>query len=595
MTGGNEVFHVDLRGVVDLLSHHLYSSPRVYLRELVQNAVDAITARREIDPDAPGHIRIVPADVSDDGRLHLHDTGIGLDEHGVRTALATIGASTKRDALGMARESFLGRFGIGLLSCFLVTDEIEVHTQVAGAATSVLWRGRDDGSFTLETRPALPEPGTHVALAPRGSARTLLVCDTVLTLARSYAGHLQVQLTVQTPDGPVPAAGEAFPWEQSTATTHTRSWAERTLGLSPLDVIPLADPATGLRGVALVLPTASATTPLARVHAKRMLVTDGERDLLPQWATFARAVVNVDGLELTASRESLREDETLQGVRERLGAQLRTWLLRMAATDTERAHTFFRVHHLGAKAMAATDDAMLEVVAQLLPYESTTGDTTLADFAAAHRVISYVDDVEQYRQVEVVATAQNIPVLNAGYAYDAEILARYADLTDGLETRRMAPEELAAHVDRLDAHEEAAYERLLDIARLALARSGAEPVVRRFAPAGLQAMLLLGSAAARERDRRAVADLATGPWGAALEAVGQATPPAGPAFVLNAANDTVARLAASRDTDLQRLAVEALYAQALLAGRHPRTPFDTALLARALPALIERATTEGHR
>ncbi|MBM6403610.1 HSP90 family protein [Phycicoccus sp. CSK15P-2] len=588
MTGANQSFHVDLRGVVDLLSHHLYSSPRVYLRELVQNAVDAIAARREEDPTAPGAVRIVPADVSPDGRLHVVDTGVGLDEHGVRTALATIGASTKRDALGMARESFLGRFGIGLLSCFLVTDEIEVVTRAAGSGEGLRWRGRDDGAYTLEAH-GRDERGTDVALAPRGSAAELLRTASVLRLARTYARHLEVDLVVETADGPVPVAGERFPWEGEgpTALRGTPAWCEQVLGFTPLDVVALADPASGLRGLAFVLPSASAGRPTARVHARRMLVSEAEPDLLPPWATFVRAVVDVDGLDLTASRESLRDDDSLAATRDHLGEQLRTWLVRIAATDRQRADRFFAVHHLGAKAMAATDDAMLDVVASVLPWETTLGTMTLAEFAAQHRVIPYVDSVEHYRQVSTVATAQGVPVLNAGYAYDSAIVERYVAVTPGAESRRMPPEELTAHVERLDADDESAFAALLDIARSVLARSDAEPVVRRFRPESMQSVLLVGDSATRERDRHTVADAADGPWAVALEAL-TSPHPSGPSFVLNAGNDSVRRLAESRDAELQRLAVEALYAQALLAGRHPQTPFDSALVARALPALIDR-------
>lgn len=103
MSVARDSFQVDLRGMVDLLSHHLYSSPRVYLRELVQNSADAITARAAVEPDCPRRIEIVPADVADDGFLHIHDTGIGLDAESIRSVLATIGASTKRDELGFAR------------------------------------------------------------------------------------------------------------------------------------------------------------------------------------------------------------------------------------------------------------------------------------------------------------------------------------------------------------------------------------------------------------------------------------------------------------------------------------------------------------
>ena len=72
MSVARDSFQVDLRGMVDLLSHHLYSSPRVYLRELVQNSADAITARAAVEPDCPRRIEIVPADVADDGCLHIH-------------------------------------------------------------------------------------------------------------------------------------------------------------------------------------------------------------------------------------------------------------------------------------------------------------------------------------------------------------------------------------------------------------------------------------------------------------------------------------------------------------------------------------------
>lgn len=163
-------FQVDLRGLVDLLSHHLYSSPRVYLRELLQNAVDAITARRAEQPDAPALVRLY----ADDGRLRGEDSGIGLTETDVHSLLATIGRSSKRDGaegLASARAGFLGRFGIGLLACFVVAAEIRVVSRSARtpAAPPVEWCARDDGSYTVRTLPddARTEPGTTVHLTAR--------------------------------------------------------------------------------------------------------------------------------------------------------------------------------------------------------------------------------------------------------------------------------------------------------------------------------------------------------------------------------------------------------------------------------------------
>src|SRR5689334_10960349 len=90
---GDYSFQVDLRGIVDLLSHHLYSSPRVYIRELLQNAVDAVTARRQRDALAPTSIRLIV----DETGLRITDHGIGLTERDVHRFLATIGHSSKRD------------------------------------------------------------------------------------------------------------------------------------------------------------------------------------------------------------------------------------------------------------------------------------------------------------------------------------------------------------------------------------------------------------------------------------------------------------------------------------------------------------------
>jgi molecular chaperone HtpG len=97
-------FQVDLRGLVDLLSQHLYSSPRVYIRELLQNAVDATTARRLRDPAAASAIRIAV----DGAQLSVADSGIGLTEADAHQFLATIGNSSKRDDLAGARREFLG-------------------------------------------------------------------------------------------------------------------------------------------------------------------------------------------------------------------------------------------------------------------------------------------------------------------------------------------------------------------------------------------------------------------------------------------------------------------------------------------------------
>jgi len=150
MTAGDRHrFQVDLRGIVDILSHHLYGSPTVYVRELLQNAVDAVTARRRFgDVFAPSIV--LEVSVSRGGgrtSLSVTDNGIGLTPGEVEEFLATIGRSSKVDELAQLRGDFLGQFGIGILACFVVSDEIVVVTQSSRPnEPAVEWRGRPDGT-----------------------------------------------------------------------------------------------------------------------------------------------------------------------------------------------------------------------------------------------------------------------------------------------------------------------------------------------------------------------------------------------------------------------------------------------------------------
>ncbi|MFC6931831.1 HSP90 family protein [Actinomadura yumaensis] len=302
-------FQVDLRGVVDLLSRHLYASPRVYLRELLQNAVDAITARGA----GPGRVTVETGG----GMLRVSDDGIGLTADEVHTLLATIGRSSKRDELGFARHDFLGQFGIGLLSAFLVADEIEVVTRSARGGDAVRWTGLSGGSYRVEPAER-DEPGTTVTLHARRGAAELLSPPVVADLARAYGSLLPVELTV---DG-VPITGDGPPWRAPHPDPARRrraleEYCEELYGFTPYDVIDLDVPEAGLTGVAFVLPQAVPPTARAahRVYLKRMLLAEGVEGLLPDWAFFARCVVDAGELRPTASREALYEDELLESVR----------------------------------------------------------------------------------------------------------------------------------------------------------------------------------------------------------------------------------------------------------------------------------------
>lgn len=223
---GNEKFQVDLHGVVDLLSNHLYSSPRVYLRELLQNAVDAITARRAHDAEAPGRIDVQV----DDRRISVSDSGIGLKPGQVTELLATIGRSSKRDEIGFARTEFLGQFGIGLLSAFMVAEEIEVVTRPAEGPTT-LWIGTADGSYSLRETSPRGEVGTTVTLTARRGAEQWYKPATVIELIRLFGALLPLEIKV---NGEQVTDGRA-PWEATGTTQRAElvGYAQDKLGFTP--------------------------------------------------------------------------------------------------------------------------------------------------------------------------------------------------------------------------------------------------------------------------------------------------------------------------------------------------------------------------
>ncbi|MFI9101889.1 HSP90 family protein [Streptomyces fildesensis] len=584
-------FQVDLRGLVDLLSHHLYSSPKVYLRELLQNAVDAITARRAEQPDAPARVRLYAGE----GRLQVEDSGIGLTENDVHTLLATIGRSSKRDGLESARAEFLGQFGIGLLACFVVAEEIRVVSRSARTpdAPPVEWTARDDGSYTVRTLPpdARTEPGTTVYLSARPGAAEWLEPARVTALARDFGSLLPYDVRV----GDEPVTDLPAVWERPHSSPAARRIAlarhcHEQFGFTPLDAIDLEVPLAGVRGVAYVLPEAVSPARRAghRVHLKGMLLTERADDLLPDWAFFVRCVIDTDSLRPTASRESLYADETLAAVRDALGGRIREWLTALAAGDPERLGQFLSVHHLGVKSLARHDPEMLGIMLPWLPFETTDGRLSLEEFARRHPVVHFTRTVEEYRQVAPIASAQGIGVVNGGYTYDADLVELLPRVRPGTAVAELDADTVTAHLDAVDPAEELALAGFLTAARTRLDALGCDVVLRTFHPLTVPALHLDDRAARFERARAEEETQADGLWAGILGSLRGSAPRA--RLVLNHHNPLVRRISALDDPELAGTATEALYGQALMLAQRPLRPADSALINRAFLDLLQWAT-----
>ena len=587
-------FQVDLRGLVDLLSHHLYSSPKVYLRELLQNAVDAITARRAEEPGAPARVRLF----AEGGRLRVEDSGIGLTESDVHSLLATIGRSSKRagaDGIASARADFLGQFGIGLLACFVVAAEIRVVSRSARTpdAPPVEWSARDDGSYTVRTLPdsARPEPGTTVHLTARPGSGDWLTEERVLALARDFGSLLPYDVRV----GDTAVTDLPSPWDRAYPGPAARRVAlarhcHELFGFTPLDSLDLNVPLAGIRGVAYVLPQAVSPAQRSghRVHLKGMLLTDRADELLPDWAFFVRCVIDTDSLRPTASRESLYADETLAAVREALGARIREWLTGLAAGDPDRLAQFLSVHHLGVKSLARHDGEMLRTMLPWLPFETTDGSLSLEEFARRHPVVHFTRTVEEYRQVAPIASAQGIGVVNGGYTYDTELVEKLPSVRPGTVVAELDADTVTAHLDTVDPDAELALAGFLAAARAKLDPLGCDVALRAFHPLTVPALHLDDRAARHERSRAEAEEQADDLWAGILGSLRGSAPRA--RLVLNHLNPLIRRISSLDDRELAGTATEALYGQALLMAQRPLRPADSALLNRAFVGLLEWAT-----
>lgn len=169
-------------------------------------------------------------------------------------------------------------FGIGLLACFVVADEITVLSRFAAdpSAPAVEWRDHSDGGYTIRTLPAsaVPEPGTTVRLTPRAANAEWTSPEQVVALARHYGGLLRHEVTVVGPRGETHRVNEQPPWEQTHRSPLTRreamtAYCRDLFDFTPLDTIELDLPAAGLRGVAYVLPTAVSPESTATCRAPK--------------------------------------------------------------------------------------------------------------------------------------------------------------------------------------------------------------------------------------------------------------------------------------------------------------------------------------
>lgn len=587
-------FQINLHGIIKLLSEHLYSGPQVYIRELIQNAVDALRARGKREPGHSGNIEIELRRGAD-GRpgLMIQDNGIGLTEAEVHQFLSVIGKTSKTAELFEQRDDFIGQFGIGLLSCFLVAERICVVTRsMQGDAAAVRWQGLPNGTYTIEEEAGQMAPGTVVILECKAGAEAYFEPDFVLRTARDYAGLLDYPIQLRAGERYTRINPLAPPWREEAeqpAKAALLEFGREQFGTTFLDATPLRSAAGQVAGIAYVLPFAPRTVAKGshRVYLKNMLLADNVDNLLPDWAFFVRCIVNANDLRPTASRESFYEDAQLHETRAALGVCLRDYLKELAQSDPKRLQEIIGIHFLAMKALAVEDEEFYRIIIDFLPFETTMGRITLGEYKRHNRVLRFVPVLDQYRQVAQVAAAQSMWLINAGYVYDADLLAMHEQVFPGCRAEAVDVGALTHEFTELSADERKAAFRFLNAADRALTEYSCDAQVKKFLPEQLPALFILDQGASFVRSVEQSKEVSDAVWGGVLERLAESTGQTQASVCFNYNNPLIQKLVKLEDEKLLGKCATLLYVQALLLGHHPLNAKEMQLLNTGLLDLIE--------
>lgn len=584
-------FKVNLKGMIELLSDHLYSTPHVYIRELLQNAVDAITARQKVEPEFKGKIGIEVFSSSPKPTLYIEDNGIGLTLEEVHQFLSSIGHSSKR---GEHEEDFIGRFGVGLLSCFIVSDEIVLITRSVRSSQALEWRGRPDGSYTIRMLENEMPPGTRIYIQCKDGFERWFEPQKVIELVRYYGEFLPVPIyfygteMFQINDG-VP------PWEMS--PIEALVYGKNRFGENYLDVIPLSSPIGEAKGVAYILPhpVSVSAKKTHRVYLKKMLLSERVEKILPDWAFFVTAVLNVDRLRPTASREEFYEDAMLDLVRKELGQCIKQYLVDLAHKNPKLLQEIIGIHYMSIKLLAIEDDELFRLFIDWLPFETSLGMLKMGQIRKLSSQLYYTPTVDEFRQIAQVAKAQNLCVINGGYVHDTELVRKLGQVFPGILVRKLDPEALMQNFVPLTPKEQVQVREFMHMANQVLKPYQVICEIRKFEPIELPALFTTSEEAMYLRSAEYTREQANELFASLIQQltasqVGQEQS----RLCFNFNNPIVRKAIFAQDVELKKASIGMLYVQALLLGHHPLRKQEMDLLNYGIGWLIDRGLGEGN-
>jgi len=448
-------FQSEVKQLLHLMIHSLYSNKEIFLRELISNASDAADKLRFRALSKPelyegnGELHVRLAFDKEKRTLTLSDNGIGMSRDEVIDNLGTIAKSGTKAFLQsvgseQAKDSqLIGQFGVGFYSAFIVADKVTVRTRAAGAAKEegVFWESAGEGEYTLADIEK-DERGTEITLHLREDQDEFLDDWRVRSIISKYSDHIALPVEVETrneEDGTVTweqiNKAQAL-WTRGKSEVTDEEYTEFYKHLSHDFSDPLSWSHNRVEGKQeytslLYIPSQAPWDMWNRDHkhglklyVQRVFIMDEAEQFMPNYLRFVRGLIDSNDLPLNVSREILQDSRITQNLRSALTKRVLQMLEKLAKDDNEKYLQFWQQFGLVLKEGPAEDGANKETIAKLLRFASTRNDSSSQTLSLEEYVASMVEGQDKiyYITADSYAAAKSSPHLELFRKKGIEVL-----------------------------------------------------------------------------------------------------------------------------------------------------------------------------
>jgi molecular chaperone HtpG len=451
-------FQAEVKQILHLVTHSLYSNKEIFLRELVSNASDACDKLRfealdkaALYEDAPNlEIRVWFDEKAK--TITIRDNGIGMSAEEAVSHLGTIAKSGTREFMAKLEgdqkkdANLIGQFGVGFYSGFIVADRLTVETRRAGAAPSegVRWSSEGTGDFEVETIERA-QRGTDVILHLRDGEEEFLSAWKLKSIISKYSDHISLPVLMPkqkwdeekkeqvTTDEWEPVNKAAALWTRSKSDITDAQYQEFYKQISYDQEPPLAYTHNRVEGrseyTQLLYVPAKAPFDLwnrdkrggVKLYVKRVFIMDDAEALMPVYLRFVKGVIDSADLPLNVSRELLQESRDVKAIREGSTKRVLSMLEDVAENQKDKYGEFWKQFGAVLKEGIGEDHANQERLAKLLRFASTTADegVSLADYVGR---MKEGQEAIYYITADTLAAAKGSPQLEVFRKKGIEVL-----------------------------------------------------------------------------------------------------------------------------------------------------------------------------